>query len=311
VDLSIIIVNWNSSELLGNCLSSLEQWATGITYEAIVVDNSSTAQEVLSLKKIERAFPWARFIYSAENAGFSRANNLAAKMAQGEYLLLLNPDTCLIAAGLGNLLTSFEHGDVGLVQCRLLNPDQTLQKSLFGFPSLGQVFVTALLLHKFLPGKWTRRYYFSEQDHESPQSPDWVLGAFMLLPKAVMQRVGGFDESIFMYGEDLDICYRIRQLGLRVLYRPDFSIVHYGDQSGSQVWSSPKKVSMTYRALLYFQRKHYGLLPQLGARVIYAAGALLRLAGYALGSLRPGKLRQGLGGVKVQWWAFLTQLNLK
>lgn len=311
MDLSIVIVNWNSGRLLGECLRSIEQCVTGLTYEAIVVDNASDPSDVDLLRDLERAIPWSRFTFSEENLGYARANNLALARATGDHVLLLNPDTTLIMGGLDRLLTIADGQDVGMVACRLLNPDGTSQESLYYFPTLRRAVITALLLHKVMPRRLAHRFQFSSLDYESSQSPDWVAGAFMLLPASVAERAGGFDESIFMYGEDLEFCYRVRNLGLRIAYTPDFSIVHHGGHSGSQAFSDADRERRVYRAIFYFYEKHLGRGRLAVARAAFAAGALLRMAGYALGSLVPGRRSRAVAALRTQWSVFLTQLGLR
>ena len=312
MDLTIIIVNWNSAQMLENCLRSIQQWITGISYEAIVVDNGSAEEDRRLLReKVQNEFLWAKFIFSDENLGFARANNLALKSAAGDYILLLNPDTCFINAGFERLLGVFALGDVGIVHCKLLNEDKTTQPSLYHFPRLTNILVTSLLLHKILPKNISRRFQFSIEDHQLPQTPDWVMGAFMLLPKEVMLKVGGFDEQIFMYGEDLDLCFRIEQLGLKIFYVPNFAIVHYGGESGKQVWSDAEREGLVYKAIIYFYRKHFGNGQLVMARVIFAAGAILRLLVSGFGSILRGEFQRGLYTIKTQWVVLLAQLNFK
>lgn len=310
MDLSIIIVNWNSSELLGNCLASIDKWVTGIRYEAIVVDNGSSEAEVCYLKsELEFKYTWARFIYSAENLGFSRGNNLGAAQARGKYLLLLNPDTCFIQAGFDRLVEKLKQPELGMIGCKLLNADKTPQKSCFYFPVLWRVFVTSLLLHKILPAGL--KTSFETGDHEREQYPDWVMGAFMLLTKSVFERCGGFDEAIFMYGEDMELCYQVRKLRLEIWYTPEFSIIHYQGESGKKAWSQAKREARVYQAVFYFYRKHFGPGQLALAKATYALGALMRMAGYGISSLLPGRFQRGLHGIRVQWTVLMTQFGQK
>jgi GT2 family glycosyltransferase len=312
VDLTLIIVNWNSSDMLAACLDSIEKWIKDLTFEAIIVDNCSGEEDVQKLKgKLEPRFSWARFMYNNENVGFAGANNQALKLAKGKYILLLNPDTCLVEDGLSKLIPKLKEKEIGMVSCKLLNADMSIQESCFYFPKPGRIFFTSLLLHKVLPERLRNKLTYSKQDHQHPQSPDWVLGAFMLLPRAIMLKLGGFDESIFMYGEDMDICYRLRKLGLQILYVSDIAIIHYGGHSGNQAWSSAKREVMVYQAIFYFYRKHYGRGKLALAKLLYSLGALLRMLGYGIGSLKPGNFCHNINEVKTQWQVLLTQLSFK
>lgn len=286
--LSIIIVNWNSAKLLDSCLRSIELSIKNASYEAIVIDNASRRDDVLLLKnELEKKYAWARFLYSSKNAGYAAANNIALKHARGEYVLLLNPDTRFVEDGLEKLLSIAESPRVGAVGCKLLNEDGTTQLSIFRFPTLGRIAVTSLLLHRLLPPKLRKRFAYAAADCEAGQTPDWILGAFMIVSRDLMERLGGFDESIFMYGEDLDLCYRIRKQGLEIVHVPDFSVVHYGGSSGRQAWTSAQREARIYDAIFYFQRKHFGRLRLLAAKSLCALGALLRIAIYALWAASP------------------------
>lgn len=310
VDISIIIVNWNSAPLLEQCLASIEKRLTNVQYEAFVVDNCSAAADISVLQEtLEPKYGWAKFIYNKENLGFAKANNLVIDRCRGEYVLLLNPDTCFTEDGFAGFLQTVKNSDSGIAGCKLLNADKTTQVSCFYFPGVGRAALTALLLHKVLPAKLRRKVSFSPADHDFPQEPDWLMGAFMLLKRDVLKKIGGFDESIFMYGEDMDLCYKVKKLGLPVKYFPEFAIIHYGGSSGKQAWSDAQKESMVYRAVFAFYRKYYGSGSLLAARFFYALGALLKMLIYALGSLRPGRLKRGVHEVNTQWHVFTTQLR--
>ncbi len=300
-NLSIIIVNWNSAKLLDACLRSIENSLKRIDYEAIVVDNASNEGDVLFLKEaLEKKYPWARFIYNATNAGYAAANNIGLREARGKYALFLNPDTRFVDEGLERLLDIFESPRIGAVGCKLLNEDGSTQLSIFRFPTLGRIAVTSLLLHKLLPRNLRKRFAFATADCETSQSPDWILGAFMIVPMDLVKRLGGFDESIFMYGEDMDLCYRIRQRGLEIIHVADFSLVHYGGTSGRQAWSSAQRESRIYDAIFYFHRKHFGRRGLAAVKFPCALGALLRIAINALGAALPRARGRRLNEVKTQ-----------
>lgn len=308
----MIIVNWNSTDLLAICLASVEQWLRDLSFEAVVVDNCSAEEDVLKLKQdLANRFSWARFVYNSKNLGFAQANNLALQMANGKYILLLNPDTCFISGGFAKLPTLLESGGAGMVSCKLLNRDRSIQESCFYFPSLGRILFTALLLHKILPHGLRRKLCYSQEDHQQLQRPDWVLGAFMLLPRTVMLQLGGFDEDIFMYGEDMDLCYRLKKLGRDILYVPDLEIIHYGGCSGGQAWPNAKKQVMVYRAIFYFYRKYYGRGKLVLARGIYSLGALLRMLGYGISCLKPSRFQHGINEIKTQSLILFTLLGFR
>ena len=312
MDISVIIVNWNSAKLLEQCLFSIALYLDELNYEIIVVDNLSEVKEINYLKKVvQPKFPQARFIYNQQNAGFAKGNNLALKMAKGSYVLLLNPDTLFIDKGFGDLIKLLQNKKIGLVGCKLLNADRTTQISCFRFPRLWRVMAMSFLIHKFLPTSWRRNFVYSPKDLESQQTPDWILGAFMLMPREVIESIGGLDEEIFMYGEDMDLCYRVRALGLDIVYYPEFQIIHYGDASGSQAWSNAKREVMVYKAIFYFYRKHFGRGRLLLARGFYALSALIKLAAYTFSLLKPGPAEKAFHEMRTQWQVLLTQFNLR
>ncbi len=311
MELSIVIVNWNSAQLLQNCLESVERWVKGISYEGIVVDNNSAPADTLLLRQeLEPRFHWTKFIYNKVNTGFARANNQAVKLAQGKYILILNPDTCFVDGYITTLLQVLQQENAGMVSCKLLDADNSVQPSCFYFPTPLRVLATSLMLHKLMPGRLSRYVSFSKRDHGMRLKPDWVLGAFMLAPRQVLEDIGGFDEGIFMYGEDMDLCYRIRRLGLEIVYLPDSAVIHYGGCSGKQAWSDAKREALVCKANFYFYRKFFGQGSLLLVRIFYSIGAALKLLGYGFTSLLPGRLRRGINDMKTQWVVLLTQLDL-
>ena len=300
-DISIIIVNWNSAKLLDACLSSIEGSLKRIDYETIVIDNASNDDDILFLKgALEKKHRRTRFIYNPTNAGNAAANNIGLRKARGKYALFLNPDTRFVENGLEKALSIAESPRVGAVGCKLLNEDGTTQLSIFRFPTLGRIAVTSLLLHKLLPPKLRKRFAFAAEDCEASQSPDWILGAFMIVPRDLMERLGGFDESIFMYGEDVDLCYRIKEQGLEIVHVPDFSVVHYGGSSGRQAWTSAQREARIYDAIFYFQRKHFGRFSLLAVKSLCALGSLLRIAIYALWAASPRARSRCLNEIRTQ-----------
>ncbi|MEL1134483.1 glycosyltransferase family 2 protein [Desulfitobacterium sp. THU1] len=310
MDLSIVIVNWNSAELLMKCLISMEKWFQGLTYEVFVVDNCSSEDDIVILRnEIQPRFPKVNISYNATNIGFGRANNQVQSLCSGKYTLFLNPDTCFISTGMKELLTTFDQDDIGLVGCKLLKGDYTVQLSCFHFPYFWSVVANSLLISKLLPIKIRRTFSYGIADQAKSFHPDWVLGAFMVLPTTVISRVGGFDPAIFLYGEDMELCYQVRKIGLKVCYVPDFAIVHYGGCSWRKAWSESRKEAKVHKAILYFYHKHKGRGLESAVRVIFALGALIRIIIYTLGYILPRDLRQSTKKIKTQWLILLTQFR--
>lgn len=310
VDLSVVIVNWNSAELLMSCLASVEKWFAGFTYEVFVIDNCSQAKDIAILReRIQPCFPWVNISYNPTNIGFGRANNQALHLCSGKYILFLNPDTCFVREGMSKLLAVLEQGHIGLVSCKLLNKDHSLQLSCFYFPCLWRILANSLLLGKIWPASKLKVLGYKVEDQAELLFPDWVLGAFMLIPLEVLRRIGGFDEAIFMYGEDMELCYQVRKLGLEVCYVPEFEVMHYGGYSWRQIWSEARKEAEVHKAIIYFYHKHgrKWLLPVI--RTVFVLGALLRIAIYALTSLIPRELNKSIDKIKTQWMILVTQLR--
>ncbi len=255
--LSIVIVNWNTSDLLNRCLASLLRCPQRCSFEVIVVDNASSDG---SSEMVMREFPMVRLIQNTTNLGFARANNQGIQASQGRYVLLLNSDTVVPEGTLASLASFMDqHPDAGACGPRLLRPDGTPQPYAFGGdPTLGYLLARGLkqlLLHRYLHD-WAT---------DTVQKVDWVSGACLLVRRQAIEQVGLLDENIFMYFEDNDWCLRMRKAGWKVYYNPRVEVIHIGGQSLAK---NPSAQRSYYRSLEYFYAKHYGLL----------AGWLLRVA---------------------------------
>ena len=257
--IAVVIVNYNVKDLLVSCLASLQASLTGITSEIIVVDNNSTDG---SIDYAEPLFPGVRFIRLSDNLGFGKANNIgfSEALAQGaEYILCLNPDT-LISEDTMRVMAEYmnAHPEVGLAGCKLLNADGTFQLSCRrGFPTPWASFCKVFGLQALFPHSPRFAQYnqtFRSEDETYPV--DAVGGAFMFIRKEALQAIEGFDEDFFMYGEDLDLCYRIQQQGWQILYLHTTSIIHYKGESTRR--SAINEVKHFYEAMEIFARKHYG-----------------------------------------------------
>ncbi len=308
MDLSVIIVNWNSAGLLMNCLASVEKRFNGFSYEVFIVDNCSKEADIEILKtQIQSRFPWVKIFYNSTNIGFGRANNQVLHLCTGKYTLFLNPDTRFISPGMNRLLTVCAQDSIGLVSCKLLKDDYTEQLSCFHFPYFWRIVANSLLLSKIWPTN--KLFSYGIADQAKLLHPDWVLGAFMLLPTVVIKRVGGFDPTIFMFGEDMELCYQVRKLGLEVCYVADFAVVHYGGCSWRQAWSDAIKEAKVYKAILYFYHKHRGKGLVSVIRTVFILGALLRIIIYAFASVIPSGLKKSLSKIKSQWLILITQFR--
>jgi len=233
MDVSIVIVAWNVRELLYNCMKSVYEQTNGISFEVIYVDNGSKDGSVEMVKK---EFPGVRVIENERNEGFIRANNQAIEVAQGRYVLLLNSDTVVLDNAIDKTVAFADaHPDAAVVGCRVLNPDMTLQRSCFMYPSILNMFLAATYLYKIFP----KNRFFGREDmtwweFNETCEVDTVCGCYSLVRKEAIDQVGFMDELYFTYGDDPDWCFRFRKSGWKVMFTPDGQIIHYGGQNTQQ-----------------------------------------------------------------------------
>ena len=246
--LSVIIVNYNVRPYLTACLDSVQSALEGIESEVFVVDNHSDDD---SVEVISRDYAWVHLINNRENLGFSKANNIAIRQAQGEYILLLNPDTMVAEETLKGVIDFMDqHPKAGGAGVRMHNADGTLA------PESRRAIPTPFVAARKMLG-FTKRYYMSYLSWDAPAQIEVVSGAFMLLRHKAIYEVGMLDEDFFMYGEDIDLSYRLLQGGWQNWYLP-YDIVHYKGQSTSK--SDFRYVHVFYQAMLIFFHKHYSHL---------------------------------------------------
>lgn len=237
--LSIIIVNYNTGELLARCISSVEKSSPRLPYEVIILDNASTDESVKGIKNIK----------NKTNMGFAKAVNQGIKLAEGGYMLLLNPDTEVEKGALAKMVEFAQKtDDAGVIGARLLNPDGSVQSSVLRFPTLGRAF------QEFWLGKKVYSKYIP--DGKEPTEVDAVVGAAFLITPEARRRVGLMDERYFMYFEDLDYCRRVKRAGLKVYYLPSARVVHYHGVSGKSV--APDKEQ--WKRLIPSSKLYHGAL---------------------------------------------------
>ena len=243
IDLLIVIVNWNTSELLIQCLESIFFAESGLTLEAVVVDNGSTDN---SVQAISNRFPQVRIIANDRNLGFAMANNQGIRVGEARYYLILNSDTIVRPKSLDMLVHyADEHLEVGMVGPKLLNMDGTLQESWAEFPTFWSE----------LTGKPIRKRY-PVDDALIAYNVDTILGACMLVRDEVVKTIGMLDDDYFMYSEEIDWCYRIKVGGWHIHYYPAAEIYHIGGASASM--NTIRQLSLLYQNKILFFKKHYG-----------------------------------------------------
>jgi N-acetylglucosaminyl-diphospho-decaprenol L-rhamnosyltransferase len=254
-DLTIVIVSWNVGELLRRCLQSI--LATELDVEVVVVDNASIDG---SPEMVRAAFPQVRLIANDENRGFTAANNQGLAVAQGRCLLLLNPDTEVVADALATMVRYLEaHPTVGALGPRLLFPDGRQQPSRRRFPTLATALVESTVIQEWwAENRILRRYYMADTPDDAIQPVDWVVGACLLVRRDVYGQVGGLDEGFFMYSEELDWCKRIKDAGWEVVYLPTATVIHHEGKSSEQVVPA-RHIRFQTSKVRYF-RKHHGWL---------------------------------------------------
>jgi GT2 family glycosyltransferase len=273
--ISIIIVNWNTQDILKGCLESIYAHPPGFACEVIVVDNGSSDG---SPQMVEAGFPQVVLVKNPENRGFAAANNQGIAIAKGSrYVLLLNSDTVVLEGALDKTVAFADaHRDGAVVGCRVLNADGSLQPTCFRFPSvLNMVLGTSHLSKLFPHSRFLGRENMAWWDRTSVREVEVVTGCFMLVRREAITQVGMMDERFFMYGEETDWCYRFRQAGWKILFTPEGQIIHYGGASARQ---NPSNMSLQLRqSVLFFMKKHHTLPAYVSARVLIGFFFLLRI----------------------------------
>lgn len=246
--LSIVIVSYNVHAFVEQCLDSVQKASEGIATEVFVVDNASADDTV---EVIGSRYPWVHLIANSENLGFASANNIAIRQSAGEYVLLLNPDTVVEEDTLRQSLAFMDaHPEAGGAGVMMHNADGTLApESRRAIPT---PWVSCLKMLGF-----TKRYYMSHLSWDQPSQIEVISGAFCLLRKKALDEIGLLDEAFFMYGEDIDLSYRLLKGGWQNWYLP-YPIIHYKGKSTQK--SDYRYVHIFYQAMLIFFRKHYGHL---------------------------------------------------
>jgi GT2 family glycosyltransferase len=285
--LSIIIINYNSKDVLEDCLLSLVNIKIDIGYEVFVTDNASSE----SIKEFVVKFPQFKFIFNEKNSGFAAANNIGIKRSSGDYILLLNPDTIVNENSFQPMIDYLKkHDDAGAVGCKIFNVDGEIERSTHSFPSLLKEFVHAnefikrflgyennilnrvktLLRLKSLESYW---------DHNSTKEVDHVTGACMMVKRDVIQKVGLLDEAFFLYNEEVEWSMRIKNAGYKIVFHPESNIIHlFGHSTKQKVQQQTMNNLLLerYRGMFYFFQKHYSKVDLMLLRLIVIEGFFFR-----------------------------------
>jgi GT2 family glycosyltransferase len=267
IALSIIILNWNTADLLADCLASVQAYAPPDT-EVIVVDNASTDN---SVEMVQTQFPHMTLITQTENVGFSKGNNIGLAAANGRYLLCLNPDTQLHPGAIEPLPTWMEENpQVGIAGPTLWNPDGSLQRSTAPLPTLWIEFLRQTMLYRLAPTRAQRQMFRNER-----QPVGVVTGAALCLRRACYAQIGGFDPQIFMFYEDTDLCKRAWDAGWEVWFAPTPGITHVKAAASNRFARARTLIESQKSAIYYFQ-KHHGRSAIFWLRLITLCGATMR-----------------------------------
>lgn len=255
MDISVIIVNYNVKHFLEQCLFSVQAALKNIQGEIIVIDNASSDD---SINYLQPKFPLIKFVANTENTGFGKACNQGFTLSSGQYILFLNPDT-IVPADCFEKCISFlhSHTDAGALGVKMLDGDgKFLKESKRAFPSLStSLFKISGLASLFPHSKIFAKYYLGHLDSTKNHEVDVLAGAFMLIKRNVLELTSGFDEAFFMYGEDIDLSYRIQKAGFKNYYFSDTQITHFKGESTKK--GSLNYIKMFYGAMGIFVNKHY------------------------------------------------------
>lgn len=279
MDLSIIITSFNTKSLLTSCIKSIKKNTSGIDYEIIVIDNASADGSAQAAKGLG-----ANIIVNNNNPGFAKANNQGTKVSKGEYVLFLNSDTEVKSNVLGEMVSYMrKNPKVGVSSSALNNKDGSLQATGGFFPTLPRVFSWMTIQDFPLVDKFIKPFhpYHSKSFfgkggnfYSSQKELDWVTGAFLMTKKEILENVGGWDETFFMYVEEVDLCFRIKSAGYQVLYLPKWSITHLGGGSSK---TSEFSLLSEYKGIKKFYVKHYAAWQYPALRILLKIGAVGRI----------------------------------
>jgi GT2 family glycosyltransferase len=273
IDLSVIIVSYNVKDLLKKCLESIFSFQKDLSFEVVVIDNDSEDQ---STKMLRDEFPQVKLMENRRNLGFSGACNQGIRRSRGRYVLLLNPDTEFTEGGITEMVEYMDADrQVGICGPRMMDPQGRVLFSCRSFPS----YLTAIssgqsLLNRLLPhNPLSRRYLLKDLNRSEKKEVDWVSGSCLLTRRELFERIGLLDELFFMYVEDVDFCYRARQMGFGVYYFPSVAVIHHigGSTSKSRL---PMQVEH-HRSMYHFYRKHHH--PNILLRSFVFLSILIRL----------------------------------
>ena len=302
MDLSIVIICWNDLKVIGDCLRSVFEQTHRIAFEVIVSDNGSSDG---SIEYIRKHFPKVRIVENGANLGFAKGNNAGIKVALGDYVLILNPDTIIRDRALEKLVAFADgHPEAGAFGCRVLNPDGSFQNPARPLPTIFRLAIAAFYLRWLgrLSSLFTSDLYLG-WGGRTERPIGFQSGCCVLFRGELLHRLGGFDERFFYHFEETDLCLRVWKSGSSILFYPGAEITHLGGQS---VGRFPIRFALeTYRSGYRFFFKHYGRMGAARIRWVYLTGLWLRWIGYRLvKAVRPNEAlenRLKMYSVAIRW----------
>jgi GT2 family glycosyltransferase len=271
MNLSIVIVNWNTCDLLAKCLASIFAYPPPGEFEVWVVDNASSDG---SINMVSQEYLQVRLIRNSSNLGFARANNQAIRQSIGRYTLLLNPDTELTSVAFQKMVDFMDAApEAGAAGPRLLNPDGAFQVSCYPSPTLAREFWRLFHLDKITP---YGVYPMQRWNQVRPTQVEVVQGACLILRKEALDQVGLLDEEYFIYSEEVDLCYRLKKSGWQIFWLPEAEVVHHGGQSTRL--ASEEMFLNLYQSKVHFFRKNFGWLHAFSYKLILLLAAMARVS---------------------------------
>lgn len=300
VDLSIVLVCWNNKTYLDPCLESLYQSGLKSTFDVIVVDNGSTdgSQQMLAEK-----YPDVKLIQNEGNVGLGKASNQGIEATNGRHVLLLNNDTLVNGPALDTLVGFLDaHPEAGAVGGKLLNPDGSFQSGYAPFSTLLEEFLIITHIGEIL---WAG--YPSHGDSNVIKSTGWLSSACLLVRRSALDQVGLLDESYFIYGDEVDLQYRLNKAGWKVYFLPDSMIIHFGGRSMDR-W---KRRRMVYRGKILFYKKNYGFISTFFLRLLFFVMSSLKLLFWCISFFVPNLNDQAKKELRSNLDVLVLCLNLK
>ncbi|HTK83233.1 MAG TPA: glycosyltransferase family 2 protein [Bacteroidota bacterium] len=282
--LSVIVVTTNCAEFIPACFASILRQETSFPREVIAVDNASTDG---SPELIARDFPNVRLVTNSANAGFPAANNQGIRNSDGEFVLLLNPDTILRGQALEGMMKFLQaRPDVAAVGPKILNGDGTLQRTGVSFPSLWNTFSESFFLDLLFPrsrlfGRHRRLY----EDPETAYEVDYVQGSCIMVRRQPLQEAGLLDEEYFMYFDEPELCIKLKGRGWKIMYTPDAEVTHFG-ASGATFYDE-LRLRRYYESYILFLKKHYGAIHRQMFRFLLLLRAIIRVAAFSIAGFLP------------------------